>query len=101
MISALNAAEKYKKEGNTFYGKQEYESAIKSYEIAIKYNPDFKEAFFNLGMCYKNLGQIEKALNFFDQAIALDKKYEKAINQRKTLSEKPDSNEAGNAIFGK
>jgi tetratricopeptide (TPR) repeat protein len=52
--------------------KDYYEEAIEWYKKAIKLNPDFVEAYYNMGSAYRNLnGQYEKAIEYYKKAIEL------------------------------
>ncbi len=56
-------------QGNIFYADQSYESAIASYDEALKHKPDKHEAWYNRGNSLDNLGQYEAAIAAFDQAL--------------------------------
>ncbi|MBF2006103.1 MAG: tetratricopeptide repeat protein [Chlorogloeopsis fritschii C42_A2020_084] len=55
--------------GNLHLAAQDYEEAIASYDQAIKFKPDFHQAWYNRGHALKNLGRYEEAIASFDQAI--------------------------------
>ena len=58
--------------GNTYFGRQEYETAIKHYEKATSINPSFSQPYNQLGYAYRF---IEK----FDEAEKAFKKYTELI----------------------
>jgi tetratricopeptide (TPR) repeat protein len=60
--------------GNLFYDKRQYEDAIANWELSVKLDDQFPTALRNLGIAYFNkLNSPEKALQYFEQAFALDK----------------------------
>ena len=50
-----------------------YDSAIGYFEKAIKLNPNFSEAYNNLGNTKKRVGKIDEAISCFEKAIKLKK----------------------------
>ncbi|WP_252831413.1 tetratricopeptide repeat protein [Orientia tsutsugamushi] len=47
----------------------QHQEAIKKFNLAIKYQPGFAEAYMNKGDTLKQLGQREKAIKNFELAI--------------------------------
>jgi tetratricopeptide (TPR) repeat protein len=47
------------------------EDAIASYQQAIKYNPDYPDAYQNLGVVWLKLGKVAESLSAFKKAITL------------------------------
>jgi SAM-dependent MidA family methyltransferase len=92
-LANLNTlAETAKKRGNQHVANKEHTAAIVCYEEALKYRPLFKEAFFNSGLCYKELDQKDKALICFKKAVEIDPNYVKALAQIKSLERQQMSN---------
>ena len=58
-------------EGNELYYKKDYQSAIKSYDEALKLKPDFDWAYNNRSVCYQKIGENEKAKADFQKAKQL------------------------------
>ncbi len=57
-------------------GKADTEEAIKSYELAIKYNPNYDIAYNNLGVIYlDDLGRVNRAIELFRKAIESNPSY--------------------------
>ena len=52
-----------------------YSDAITDYETVLKYTPSLHEVQFDLGNAYFSVGNFEKALSFYDQAITLNNSY--------------------------
>jgi tetratricopeptide (TPR) repeat protein len=50
----------------------DYERAIKYYENAIFYKPDYKDALFGAGYANEVLGNKEQAINYYGQLMAID-----------------------------
>jgi len=61
---------------------REYERAVVEFQNVIKINKTNAQSHGNLGLCYAFLGQQEKAIAAFDQALIIDQKYEPAITNR-------------------
>jgi tetratricopeptide (TPR) repeat protein len=56
---------------NTLQHLQEYNLAIEHFEIAIKLNPKYAEAWNNLGMIYYHLHDHDKEIQCYDKAIEI------------------------------
>ena len=62
--------------GFLYWGKGNTEEAIKSYELAIKYNPAYEIAYNNLGAIYlDDLGMVNKAIDCFKKAVESNPNY--------------------------
>lgn len=57
-------------EGNKLFNEKKYEEAISSYMKFLEKNPSAFQVHYNLGNCYKELGQYEKALEEYNIVIA-------------------------------
>lgn len=55
-------------------------SAAKMFEIAVKINPKYAEAHFNLGVILKALGRIDQAIRSYQKAISILPNYPDAYN---------------------
>ena len=73
----------YNKIGYSFFENQEYDKAVKYYEISIKYDPVRAYSFFALGSVYhsmaieeKNMTYTIKAEEYYKKAMKLDPEYE-------------------------
>ena len=53
----------------------EYEKATNIFDKIIKLNPNSYRAYYNLGIAYFNLGQIENAKNSFNSALKIKPDY--------------------------
>jgi tetratricopeptide (TPR) repeat protein len=54
--------------------------AVAAYEKAMKLNPDYTEAEFNLGTAYMAMGNTDEAIRFFIETIRMDKTFYRAYN---------------------
>lgn len=79
-----------KAKGNSAYQQRKFPIAIDYYTRAIAVTPTPEPVFFsNRAACYVNLNppQHEKVVEDCDAALALDRKYLKALNRRATALE--------------
>ncbi|KAI0804664.1 ADP/ATP carrier receptor [Irpex lacteus] len=79
-----------KTKGNGAYSKKQYAKAAEYYTKAIEVSPKPEPTYFsNRAACYMNMQepQYEKVVADCDAALALDKKYIKALNRRATALE--------------
>ena len=61
--------------GNAAYDSLEFTQAVDAYEKALKIRPDDANVMTDLGTAYRNLGDVEKALELFQRARATDPKH--------------------------
>jgi len=69
----------YFKEGIEAQKEGDFGYAATLYEKAIYANPDFKEAYNNLGTIYMQKGDLKAAEEYYRQAIMIDRKYSIAL----------------------
>ena len=50
----------------------EYQKAKECYEKAIKINPNYADAHYNLGVIFKELGENQKAKECYEKAIEIN-----------------------------
>ena len=53
---------------------------IEALKQAVKINPDYAKAHYNLGLAYGNLGMHKEEIEAYKQAIRIDPDYAKAHN---------------------
>ncbi len=75
-----NKAERYFKIAYNCKVQGNLEEAIKEYNIAIKYKPDYAMAHNNLGVAYYNKGEFDKAIEEYQSAIKYKPDYAMAHN---------------------
>ena len=69
------ASDAHFQEGLKLYFKQQYQDANKEFEEAIKIDPDNAKAYYFIGYSYYKLKNMPKAMETFEQAYRLDKRY--------------------------
>ena len=57
--------------GRSYIKKEEYQKALTCFEREVKSGYKGYEVFWNLGFCYSNIGQFEKAKDAYSKALAL------------------------------
>ena len=67
------------KEGNEYFQAGLYKKAITAYKESVAQDPDFKEAWYNLGVSYGRKGKYKNETAAYNKAIALDPKYSRAV----------------------
>ncbi|EKD07374.1 protein prenyltransferase alpha subunit [Arthrospira platensis C1] len=60
----------------------EYEQALSSFDQALKYKPDFHDAWNNRGNVLYDLGEYEQAISSYDQALKYKQDYHEAWYNR-------------------
>ena len=60
---------------------KDWEQSINNFETAIKLNPKFVEAYYNIGLAYFETGNLEKSYNYLFKAINIKKDYIRARNK--------------------
>lgn len=55
-----------------------YSGAIKEFEKSLRYYPYYFEAFYNIGLCYENQGDYEKAAEYYKKALEINPQYDLA-----------------------
>lgn len=64
--------------GNALAMKQDYENALKIYDIAIEKNPDYILAYFNKALALTQKGDLDKAMELYKKVLEMDPDYEGA-----------------------
>jgi len=57
------------KEAETAYSKRKYDKALKAYEYVIELDPENIQARCNLGLCYWQTGDTDRAISVFEKVI--------------------------------
>jgi tetratricopeptide (TPR) repeat protein len=58
--------------GNNYARQQQYEEAIKNYDLALVEDPNDIAALLNKGAALKDLGRYDEAIEQFDKALEID-----------------------------
>ncbi len=77
---------------------REWEKAIAGFQSCLRKNQRHVQSFGNLGICYAQMGQKEKALCALDQAIRLDSAYEPARTNRALIEALEEGEELGGEV---
>ena len=75
---STNAVLAYNK-GITFYKMSDYDAAIEAFRLAIKQEPRFADAYFNLGILYDYFDNPKDAIIAFNRAYVINKKDYEAL----------------------
>lgn len=75
MLKNISLSEKYFKEGLSLFQKNRIREAISYFEKCYRLNPRNELNLFYLGLGYEREGEIEKARNFWEEAIKVDSKF--------------------------
>jgi len=74
--------------GNIHFSRKNYVRAISFYDQAISTAPLFERAFYNRGIAFFRLGELERAIENFEEAVHLEKTSESLYNLAVCLIEK-------------
>jgi type IV pilus biogenesis/stability protein PilW len=66
--------------GVDLYDQGDYSKALQAYQKVIELDPEYAEAYNNLGIIYQEIGDFDRALSAYQNAIGINPKYEKALN---------------------
>ena len=61
---------------------ERWQDALKSFDRAIRLDPQLVKAYVKRGNAYDELGQPERAIEDYNEAIRLDPQYAEAYNNR-------------------
>ncbi len=81
----------YSSKGLSLLVKKDYNGALKVFDEAIGYNPKCVDAFYGKGMTYKEMEELDKASEAFDQVIkfgATNKSATKKVESAKEAAQK-------------
>jgi tetratricopeptide (TPR) repeat protein len=57
------------------------DDAIKEYQMAIKLDPNYADAHYNLGLAYQKTGRLDDAVKEYQIAASLKPEYASALNR--------------------
>lgn len=81
----IDTAEEYVLQGQNFERRGQPAKAVKSYSSAIKLAPEQSTTWYDRGVIYGQLNQLEKALSDYNKAIELDAEFAVAYNNRAAI----------------
>ena len=64
--------------GASSSGLKQFDDAIKNYKKALKLNPNYAEAYYNMGIAFKNMGSHISAIDCYKKALKIQPKYAEA-----------------------
>ncbi|MDP8254059.1 MAG: tetratricopeptide repeat protein [Candidatus Kaelpia aquatica] len=70
--AAAQESGEYFKSGRLYYINRDIAKAKNCFETALKLNPEYAEAWRELGVCYMEEGDFEKAINLLSQSLELN-----------------------------
>ena len=74
----ISEAIQYQNYGNYYLNQASFNKAIIQYKKAIQINPDFQEAYTNLGIAYNKIDDLKMALEYSKKALTFDGKSQNA-----------------------
>ena len=58
--------------GNILYNSQQFDRALRYYQIASIYRPDDTDYLYFIGACYRGLEQYEDAIKYFQKVLEIN-----------------------------
>jgi len=92
-VNSLNKAVILDLTGKIYLKRMDYQNAINAFSEAIEENPQFSIAYHNRGICYKLIGELDKAEADLKQAINLNDNISLFYFTYAKLNEKQDRNQ--------
>lgn len=89
-----SSTEAYTVYGDILLARKEYAAAIVAFESALKHNPKNYESLGDLGLVYREMGELAEALHYFDVALEIKKDSTLLNNRGCTLAKMNKVNEA-------
>lgn len=90
--------------GGIFYSLKNYDAAIETFKLAVSAKPNYANAFYNLGIAYRESGDIERSIQSLEKVLSLldpkSKDYEATQKQLEDLKAKRPAKpaETGNEL---
>jgi glycosyltransferase involved in cell wall biosynthesis len=71
--------------GDVIFDMNDIESALKMYDSALEHNPTNLNARFGAGMCFKENGEIGRAVEMFEETLRINENYLPSLEQLEEL----------------
>lgn len=94
----IEAEEKFN-EAFSYMEKNEWEKAILGFKACLVKNKRHPQSYGNMGICYGQIGQKEKALAAFDRALEIDPSYGPALINRMAVESLKEGEKLEQANF--
>ena len=75
----------YLEKGIALYEQKAYDNALTVFQMTIRVSNTYPDGYYWAGRCYEAMGQKDKALLYYRQALALDKDFTEASERIKRL----------------
>lgn len=75
----------YLEKGIALYKQKAYDTALNTFQMTIRVSNTYPDGYYWAGRCYEAMGQRDKALPYYRQALALDKDFTEAAERIKRL----------------
>jgi len=85
--------------GTTFYGRSEWDAAIKEFTEAIRLDPNYVNAYIYRGIAYVNKNDYDRAITDLNEAIRLNPNYAIAYYNRGNAYRKKNDNDRAIADY--
>lgn len=79
----INDAKSFCDKGDQYYNQKDYNNAVANYAKSISLDNTKAYPYYSIGYCFFDCQQYTDAINYFDQAIAINPNYTDAIKARK------------------
>ena len=75
---------------SALWAKKKYDEVVAAYRRAIELQPDFPDAYYNMGICFYDQGKLDEAAAAYSQAFRLRPTFALAqLNFRKRCEKIP------------
>jgi tetratricopeptide (TPR) repeat protein len=81
----LDTVEVHLELGNTYLARNDWEAARKEYSTCLSLNPESPIPAFNYGLVLRKMGDVEGAVNFYNQALSLDPRFREPMTELAVL----------------
>ena len=73
-------------QASVLFGEKEYQKALEIYQLLLQGNPKVEKYAIACGNCFDSLGNKEKAIELYTQALKLNKNSEAALLNLSTIN---------------
>ena len=69
--------------GLDLYNQGKYQEAIEYFYKALSIDPNYKYAFYNIGVVFSELGKYQEAIEWYDKALRIDPNFSHALGDKR------------------